>query len=147
LILTTTNSKASKILSSHFGRDLFKKTYVALVEGVMKEDVGEITASIGRNVEERKWKVNEDGKKSLTKYKVLKRFSDTTLLELEPVTGRTNQLRIHCAHIGHPIVGDEMHTENQSERLCLHAINVRFFHPIKGEQLEFETEIPDGFMG
>lgn len=145
LIVTTTNSRASKILSSHFARDLFKKTYVALVEGAVESEFGEINASIGRNEEDRKWQVFEDGKVSQTKYSVLERFSDSTLLELEPVTGRTNQLRIHCAHIGHPIVGDEMHTENPSERLCLHAIKLSFFHPNGGERIELETEMPDRF--
>ena len=122
-----------------------KSFYVGLVEGIVSEDSGEITAPIGRNDEERKWKVDENGKPSHTRFRVIERFSDTTLLELEPVTGRTNQLRIHCAHIGHNIVGDEMHTEKKAERLFLHALKLNFRHPNNGREIKLETEIPEGF--
>src|SRR6266478_2978737 len=96
----------------------------------------------------------ESGKSAETRFKVLERTGRVTLLELEPVTGRTNQLRIHCAHIGHPILGDEMHDdcglhteEHQSAmRLCLHAWKLAFYHPASGEWLEFTTQVPDDIL-
>lgn len=141
LILIAKNPKASGILCSHFKRKLFEKKYLALVEGVVENDSGEINASIGRDESQRRWKVIDGEKISQTKFKVLKRFSEMTLLELEPVTGRTNQLRIHCDFIGHPILGDEMHTTNKFSRLCLHASKLGFWHPNGGKRLEFESLI------
>jgi 23S rRNA pseudouridine1911/1915/1917 synthase len=111
----------------------------------------------------------ESGKSAETRFKVLERMGRVTLLELEPVTGRTNQLRIHCAHIGHPIIGDEMHgnfefrisgcefeetslrtEEHQSEirdsqsgiRLCLHASRLAFHHPAGGEWMDLASPLP-----
>lgn len=145
LILIAKNSKASSVLSGHFKRKLFEKKYLAMVEGIVNKNSGEIEASIGRDELERRWKVLENGKKSQTKYKVLKRFADKTLLNLEPVTGRTNQLRIHCDFIGHPIVGDKMHTEKEFPRLCLHASKLSFWHPNGGTRLEFNSDLPKEF--
>jgi 23S rRNA-/tRNA-specific pseudouridylate synthase len=78
----------------------------------------------------------------MSRYRVLKRFDYSTLIELEPVTGRTNQLRIHCTHIGHPIVGDIERGGPAYGRLCLHASRLGFRHPQSGEPLEFSSE-PD----
>lgn len=141
LILIAKNSKASKVLCNHFKRKLFEKKYLALVEGIVEQDSGEINAPIGRDESERRWKVIEGEKVSQSKYKVLKRYRDKTLLELEPVTGRTNQLRIHCDFIGHPISGDKLHTRNEFSRLCLHASKLGFRHPFNGKYLEFEANI------
>lgn len=141
LIVIAKNQKASRILCNYFKRKLFEKKYLALVEGNLEKDFGEIDAPIGRNAEIKKWLVIEDGKNALTKFKVIKQFSDSALLELEPVTGRTNQLRIHCAFIGHPIIGDELHAGRVFQRLCLHASNLGFWHPNGGKFLEFESNI------
>lgn len=143
LILIAKNPKASKILCSHFKRKLFEKKYLALVEGIVEEDFGEIKASIGRDENERKWKVMENAKPSHTKFEVIKRFKDKTLLELEPVTGRTNQLRIHCNYLGHPILGDKMHNNTNFDRLCLHASKLSFWHPNGSEKLAFENTQPE----
>ncbi len=143
LILIAKNPKASKILCQHFKRKLFGKKYLALVEGVVEEDSGEINEPIGRDAELKKSVVMKEGKDALTKYKGQARFSDKTLLELEPVTGRTNQLRIHCDFLGHPILGDELHDGREHERLCLHASKLSFWHPDGGERLEFEADSPD----
>ncbi len=142
LILIAKNPQASKILCGHFKRKLFEKKYLALVEGIVEEDFGEIKTEIGRDEIKRKWKVMQNAKSSHTKFGVIKRFEDKTLLELEPVTGRTNQLRIHCNYLGHPILGDKIHDNNDFDRLCLHASKLSFWHPNGSERLIFENNHP-----
>ena len=139
LMLIATNPKASKKLCEHFKRKLFEKKYTALVDGIVEDNDGVIDAPIGRYEELREWNVMENGKLSESRFRVIERLSDKTLLELEPVTGRTNQLRIHCAHIGHPIVGDKRYGGTEFERMCLHASRISFWHPNGGEKLEFES--------
>jgi 23S rRNA pseudouridine1911/1915/1917 synthase len=170
LMVIARTQAALAVLSRHFRKRLVEKRYLAWVLGVVEEEVGLISAPIGRDPEQRpRWRVIESGKPAETRFRVLKRMRRATLLELEPVTGRTNQLRIHCAHIGHPIIGDEMHgnfelrssncesktkTLSESEqfairnpqfeiRLCLHASKLAFHHPASGDWLEFTSEVPD----
>jgi 23S rRNA pseudouridine1911/1915/1917 synthase len=138
LLVVAKTPRAHRVLSDHFRRKLVEKRYFALVEGVVGEDSGTILAPIGRIEEIRLWNVKEDGKHAETRFRVKERFSDSTLLELEPVTGRTNQLRIHCAHIGHPIIGDEWHSRREFPRLCLHAYKLAFWHPDGNRWMEFE---------
>ncbi|MDQ3800787.1 MAG: RluA family pseudouridine synthase [Acidobacteriota bacterium] len=145
LVVVAKTLRAHRILSDHFRRKLVEKKYFALVEGVVKEDSGVILAPIGRDAEIRLWRVREDGKHAETRFWVKERFSDSTLLELEPVTGRTNQLRVHCLHIGHPIVGDEWHSRREFPRLCLHAYKLSFWHPNGNRRMEFETESENYF--
>ncbi len=140
LLVITKTQKALGILTGHFKRKLVGKRYYALVEGVVKENVGEIDAPIGRYAEEKYWDVKEDGKNSETRFWIKERFSDKTLLELEPVTGRTNQLRIHAAHIGHPIIGDIRYGGREFSRLCLQAFKLAFHHPHSNDWMEFEID-------
>jgi 23S rRNA pseudouridine1911/1915/1917 synthase len=140
LLVVTKNQKALKFLTIHFKRKLVEKKYLALVEGIVKDDEGKIIAPIGRYAEEKIWNIKTDGKYAETRFWVKERFSDKTLLELEPVTGRTNQLRIHCAFIGHPIIGDVKYEAREFERLCLHAFRLGFHHPISSDWIEFESE-------
>jgi len=142
LMVIAKNSLAHKNLSRHFQRRLVEKKYYAVVEGIIKEDCGIIDAPIGRNEEERFWYIAPDGKPAESRFQVIERFVDATLLELEPVTGRTNQLRLHCAYIGHPIIGDDKYGGREFSRLSLHAYKLSFWHPNGGERLEFETEFP-----
>jgi 23S rRNA pseudouridine1911/1915/1917 synthase len=161
LMVIAKTSRALTILSRHFRKRLVEKRYLALVSGNVEEEAGSIDAPIGRDPDQLpRWRVMEGGKPAETRFKVLDRLEGATLLELEPVTGRTNQLRIHCAHMGHPIVGDEMHgvfecKEGQREtqqsavrppqsesRLCLHASNLALHHPYKGEWMEFTSPLP-----
>jgi len=110
LMVIAKTPRALTNLSRHFRKRLVEKCYLALVHGKVTDETGSINAPIGRDPEQQpRWRVMESGKPAETRFTVLERFGEATLLELEPVTGRTNQLRIHCAHIGHPIVGDEMH--------------------------------------
>ena len=145
LLLIAKTARAHRILSEHFQRRLVEKKYLALVEGIVEKDAGEIIAPIGRFEETKHWNIKEDGKFAETRYVVKERFSDTTLLELQPITGRTNQLRIHCEHVGHPIVGDEKRGGREFSRLCLHAYKLSFHHPTSHEKLEFEIDLPADF--
>lgn len=141
LLLVAKTRKALKILNGQFKRKTVEKKYLAMLEGAVSEDSGRIEAPIGRYDELRHWNVKLDGKASETYYRVLERYSDKTLVELEPITGRTNQLRIHCAYIGHPILGDEWHGTREFPRLCLHASSLSFRHPLGEKQLRFDAEV------
>jgi len=146
LILIAKTARAHRVLSAHFERKLIEKKYLALVEGVVKEDSGEISAPIGRFEETKYWNIKADGKPAETRFQVKERYADTTLLELQPVTGRTNQLRIHCEYIGHPIVGDERRGGREFGRLCLHAYKLSFHHPLEHRRLDFEIGLPENFI-
>ncbi len=153
LMVVAKTQRALSILSRHFHERLVEKRYLALVRGALSKDELHINAPIGRDEEAHpKWRVLETGKPAATRLRVLERCARRrmTLVELEPITGRTNQLRIHCAHAGHPIVGDEWYgggVEDGSdalaaERLCLHAARLAFHHPSGGEWMEFASPLP-----
>lgn len=145
LILISKTPRAHRVLSKHFQKKLVEKKYVAVVGGTVEQDSGTISQPIGNYAAERRWDVKADGKAAESKFRVLKRFADATLLELEPVTGRTNQLRIHCAYLGHPIIGDAAYSGREFPRLCLHARELSFQHPIENRLMTFETETPTDF--
>jgi 23S rRNA pseudouridine1911/1915/1917 synthase len=162
LMVVAKTQRALSVLSVHFHRRLVEKRYVALVHGNPEYVSLEIDAPIGRDPDRRpRWWVRDSGRPARTRVEVRERFGDRTLVELEPVTGRTNQLRIHCAYGGHPIVGDEMYgglgvsngdglSEEESKpylgsrglRLCLHAWRLAFHHPVGGGWVEFRTSLP-----
>jgi 23S rRNA pseudouridine1911/1915/1917 synthase len=130
-----------------------KKTYLALARGKVREDEFEVNAPIGRHpVVRAKMTVREDGRKSLTRFKVLRRFGNVaTLLMAFPKTGRTHQIRVHLKHIGHPIMGDEVYGKAGLDKIygisrhMLHALRLGFFHPKTGEWMEFVAPVPDDF--
>jgi 23S rRNA pseudouridine1911/1915/1917 synthase len=136
LIVIARNSRAHRILCLQLHNKKVAKRYVALVDDIVVKDQGRIEGSIGRNAEAKFWELRDDGKPAETRYRVIERRVDKTLLELEPVTGRTNQLRIHCAALGHPIVGDVMRGGSEFRRMCLHSARLSFRHPTSGEQLD-----------
>lgn len=172
LIVIAKTPGALAVLSRHFRKRLVEKRYLALVSGSIEQETGSISAPIGRDSDQRpRWRVMERGRDAETRFHVLERMARATLVELEPVTGRTNQLRIHCAHIGHPIVGDEMYgicesrmsnpgsnselerviqqsskPDTQFDRLCLHATRLAFHHPAGGEWMEFASPLPAGII-
>ncbi len=141
LVVVAKSVAVHRKLSRQFRKKQVEKKYLALVEGVVEDDEGVIEGTIGRYAEEKRWGMKADGKHSETRYRVLERNGDTTSVELEPVTGRTNQLRIHCASIGHPIVGDVERGGREFQRLCLHAWKLSFKHPIGGEASTFEAPL------
>ncbi len=145
LLLIAKTARAHRVLSDQFKRKTVEKKYLALVEGVVEKDAGEIIQPIGRYEETKHWNIKADGKYAETRFSVKERFADTTLLELQPITGRTNQLRIHCEFIEHPIVGDEKRGGREFSRLCLHAFRLSFDHPATRQQMTFEAEMPPEF--
>jgi 23S rRNA pseudouridine1911/1915/1917 synthase len=145
LMVIAKSSRAHRMLSDHFMKRRVEKRYLALVDGIVEASEGLINAPIGRHPELKHWSVKDGGKISETRFRVRERFADTTLLELEPVTGRTNQLRIHCESIEHPIVGDVRRGGSEFSRLCLHAYHLAFPHPSSGERMEFQVEMPADF--
>ena len=146
LMVVAKTDRALTVLSRHFLRRLVEKRYLALVSGTIDQDSGSIEAPIGRDPDrEPRWRVMDEGKFAHSRFKIVERFPRATLVELEPVTGRTNQLRIHCAHIGHPIVGDRIHGRDQDleVRLCLHASRLAFHHPANGDWLVLTSGAPE----
>jgi 23S rRNA pseudouridine1911/1915/1917 synthase len=128
------------------------KTYHALVHGTWPEESGTIDAPIARRpLPSLLREVRPDGKPSLTEFRVIGRFDGYTKLELKPVTGRTHQLRLHCAHIGHPILGDPQYGSGESlwglphQLLC--AKRLSFLHPITGGQMELTSQMDASLPG
>jgi 23S rRNA pseudouridine1911/1915/1917 synthase len=145
LLVIAKTTHSHRILAKQFRLKSVEKKYLAVVEGMIKNESGTIDKPIGRFAETKSWNIKPDGKAAETRFKVLERRTDSTLLLLEPVTGRTNQLRIHCAAIGHPILGDTKRGGREFPRLCLHASRLCFNHPTGGSRAEFTSEIPAEF--
>ncbi len=131
-------------LSRMFREREVTKRYVALVAGVLENEVGEIDLPLMVDWPNRpKSKVDhESGKPSLTRYRLLCIEDGDSRVELEPITGRTHQLRLHLASIGHPIIGDTLYDGRIAERLMLHATRLAFDHPITAKPLYFESDAP-----
>ncbi|HEY8459598.1 MAG TPA: RluA family pseudouridine synthase [Blastocatellia bacterium] len=146
--------RAHRTLSKHFRERWVKKFYLALVSGRMEKDSGEIDAPIGSDPKVwPHWRVmpeSEGGKPASTIYRVKRRFKAHTLVELEPLTGRTHQLRIHCDLIGHPIVGDPIYASTADpiaaklklKHHLLHAARLVFRHPATGKEMNLEAPLP-----
>jgi 23S rRNA pseudouridine1911/1915/1917 synthase len=142
MVVAKTQGALSR-LTQHFQRRLVEKRYVAVVGGLVEGDELNIDAPVGRVEGARPpWGVLESGKPAETRLRVAGRGSRRTLVELEPLTGRTNQLRIHCAHVGHAIVGDAPYSGEPHARLCLHAARLAFRHPATNDWVEFASEAP-----
>ena len=135
---------AQRRLSMAFERRQVIKHYVAIVEGCLAADDGEIDAPLAADWPRRPMqKVDlEQGKPSLTRWQVIERGVDFTRLALMPITGRTHQLRVHLQHIGHPIRGDALYGTPllAAARLLLHACAIEFAHPLSGQPLSFKSE-------
>jgi len=131
-------------LSRMFREREVTKRYVALVAGVLENEVGEIDLPLIVDWPNRpKSKVDHElGKPSLTRYRLLGVEDGDSRVELEPITGRTHQLRLHLASIGHPIIGDTLYDGRIAERLMLHATRLAFDHPITSKPLYFQSDAP-----
>lgn len=149
LLVIAKNNKAHEILASELALKNIKRTYLALVWGIIKENSGTIDAPIGRDKNDRKkMAVVADGKKAITHFKVLARYNRATLLEVSLETGRTHQIRVHTNYIGHPIVNDPIYGKREiidETGQCLHAMKLELIHPITGEEKYFTCEIPECF--
>jgi 23S rRNA pseudouridine1911/1915/1917 synthase len=149
LLLIAKNNKSHLDLAEQFSRHSIKRKYLALVKGKVEFDENVIELPIGRHPFKRECMSAAWGKNSRyakTYYKTLKRQGNFSLLELEPFTGRTHQLRVHLAHLGHPILGDSKYgRHNPFSRLALHAFYLGFRHPRSGKFMEFSTPLPKEF--
>ena len=127
-----------------------ERIYIALVEGVINHETGTIDAPIGRDIVNRQKMMVTDinSKDAITHFRVLKRYSDKTLIECKLETGRTHQIRVHMAYIHHPIVNDPVYGKSKkttSFGQMLHSKSIRFIHPITKKELYFESELPEEF--
>ena len=146
LMVIAKTKEAYVSLQEQFVKRTVKKRYIALVEGIVKEPKGRITLPLIFDPMNRPRQMvdYQRGKSAVTEYEVLDARDGRTLLALYPHTGRTHQLRMHCAHpdgLGCPIVGDELYG-HKAERLCLHCDQIEFAHPVTGERMSFNLPNP-----
>ncbi len=150
VIIIAKNDKAHINISNQIKQHLTQKTYLALVRGVVKENEATIDMPIGRSTKDRKkMAVVKNGKNAVTHIKVLKRYKENTLLEINIETGRTHQIRVHLAEIGYPIVGDYTYSNGKNkfgvEGQMLHAYKIKFKHPSTNKTVEFTADLPEYF--
>ena len=156
LMVVAKNDFTHQALTRQFADRSLSRTYRALVWGTPLLLSGQIEAAIGRHPRERvKMAVTTKGKPALTYYKVLEIFEFASLLECKLATGRTHQIRVHLAHIGHPVIGDKVYGGRKSQtvvekvkdlkvfsRQALHAIDIEFIHPRSGKGVRFSSSLP-----
>ena len=150
-VIACKNDVAHNCIAEQLKEHSLTRRYVAICHGVLREDEGTIDRPIGRHPTERKkMAVNEkNGKRAVTHYRVLQRFQDYTYIECILETGRTHQIRVHMASIGHPLLGDEVYSNRKSpyklQGQTLHAKILGFRHPSTGEYIETEAPLPEYF--
>jgi tRNA pseudouridine32 synthase/23S rRNA pseudouridine746 synthase len=145
LMLFARGVEIQRIFSQMFRERKVEKRYVAVVAGHIEPAIGEVDLPIVADWPNRPLrKIDvEHGKPSLTRFRVLNYYADSSRVELDPVTGRTHQLRVHMMSIGHPILGDALYGDaSTASRLLLHACSLSFIHPLTGELLNFLSKSP-----
>ncbi len=146
LLLHARGKDMQVALSMQFEKRQVGKRYEAIVQGLLEDDAGEVDLPLIVDWPNRPKQMvdHERGKPALTRWRVLSRDTEAqrTRVELEPVTGRSHQLRLHMASLGHPIVGDVLYGAETAQRVCLHARKLQFTHPVTGEALAFESTTP-----
>jgi len=147
VIIGAKNPEALSVLQKQFAQRKTKKTYMAIVEGHLKEAEAIIDMPIERNPRApATFRVGANGKSAVTHYKVIQTTATASLVELKPETGRTHQLRVHLAHIGHPIIGDPLYGKGaHGDRLYLHALSLELTLPSR-ERKTFTAPLPPEFM-
>ena len=150
LLIVAKNDKSHVKMSEQIKNHEVKKTYIALVRGVLKENEATINMPIGRsNTDRKKMAVVKNGKNAITHIKVIKRYNKYTLLEINIETGRTHQIRVHLSHIGFPVVGDYTYSNGKNEfgiiGQCLHAKALDFKHTITQKEIHLEAPLPEYF--
>jgi tRNA pseudouridine32 synthase / 23S rRNA pseudouridine746 synthase len=147
LILFARGAEAQRRLSMAFEARAVGKQYVAIVEGRVQGEQGEIAAPLIVDWPNRPRQIVslEQGKPALTRWRCVERAEHRSRLLLEPVTGRSHQLRVHLQSIGHPIIGDELYGRAPNDRLLLHAARLVLAHPMHGRTVVFESEPPPAF--
>lgn len=149
LVVAKNNSAHEKLAKQIAVHSCFRK-YIALLEGVVKQDEGTIKTFIARDPKDRKkMAVTSAGREAISHYKVLERYANYTLMSFQLETGRTHQIRVHSKHIGHPIVGDKTYGFTKQKfslnGQLLHAKELELTHPVTGERMTFYAEIPEYF--
>lgn len=151
LLVACKNDACHKDIAIQLKEHTIQRTYHAIVCGVIKENTGTIDQPIGRHPKERKkMSINhQNGKSAVTHYQVLERFSQYTYIQCQLETGRTHQIRVHMASLGHPLLGDELygHKSNrfQTDGQVLHAKTLGFIHPSTKQPVMFDSPLPEYF--
>ena len=149
-IIICKNDMAHTEIARQLKEHSINRRYRAIVTGVLKDEEGTIEGAIGRDKKDRKkMAITADGKPAVTHYRVLQRFKHYTYVECVLETGRTHQIRVHMASIGHPLLGDEVYGRRSDkykcEGQCLHAMTLGFHHPRTGEYIEVNAPLPPYF--
>jgi 23S rRNA pseudouridine1911/1915/1917 synthase len=144
VLLVARNDTAHRALASQFAGRTVEKTYLALVHGKMRHEEGRVTLPIARDPVRRIRMTAKlgTGRSALTEYRVLKRFEKFSYLEVRIGTGRTHQIRVHFASLGHPVVGDRTYGAPQAERMFLHAWRIAFVSPANAQRVTVEAPLP-----
>lgn len=149
VMIFSIHPKAHRPLTQAFAERKVDKTYLALVQGRPAADCGEIRSHLGRARHgNRMMTVRQGGKEAITRYRLLEAFADSSLIELELLTGRSHQIRVHCSEQGFPLLGDSLYggpshwRQRQVPRQMLHAATLALAHPVTGAPLRFETPMP-----
>lgn len=154
LLIVAKNDRAHQGLAEQIKVHSFTRIYEAVVVGNIRQDTGTVSAPIGRHPTQRKKMAvtTANAKDATTHYEVLMRYSGYTHLRLRLETGRTHQIRVHMAYLGHPVAGDTVYGAanqpkecNRLQGQCLHARCIGFVHPVTGEELYFESDLPSYF--
>lgn len=150
LIIAAKNDFAHQALAAQLQDHTLARAYECIVTGGLREDSGTVNAPIGRHpVDRKKMAVISNGRPAVTHWEVLERFSGFTHLRCRLETGRTHQIRVHMAHLGHPILGDTVYGAKKPvpglQGQCLHAVALRFLHPRTGEAVELACPLPEEF--
>ena len=152
LLIVAKNDKAHMGLAEQIKEHSFTREYNAVICGHLKDNEGTVNAPIGRNPKDRKKMcvTMQNSKSAVTHYNVIEEYNGYSHVSLKLETGRTHQIRVHMAHLGHPVAGDLVYGHDKKSAdlngQCLHAIKIGFIHPIKNEYMEFSTNLPDYFQ-
>ncbi len=151
LLMVAKNDLAHESLSRQLSERTMEKHYLAVVEGRMKEESGEIEKPIDRSKKDRKkMAIDPEGRYALSRWTLVENLRDAALVNVHILTGRTHQIRVHMKSIGHPLAGDSIYGLSKGgvrvPRLMLHAYTLDFTHPRSGERLHFEDEPPQEFL-